>query len=176
MLKEILEEVGPNFAIGSIPDPSTLDSMSEKTRPLWLSSTSSIPQLLDSSQSWRGRVPLVRELVTQTLQKIGARNHTATAVRSESHLCVNYQGELDTVADPNVAISQLVDADPNKPVFLTGLRLPIIENLEFRVPLDVCKVAEPFYESNEQVNMTPKYSFVDLHIGKLSVLTYDVAN
>jgi hypothetical protein len=34
ILKEILEEVGPNFAIRSILDPLTLDSMSEKTRSL----------------------------------------------------------------------------------------------------------------------------------------------
>jgi hypothetical protein len=166
MLKEISNKFGPNLAIFSIPDPSTLGDMSEKTRSLWLSSTSSIPQLLDSSQSWRGRAPLVRELVTNTLQKIGAGDHTATTVRSESHLCVNYQGEVDQNVDPHLVIAQLVDSDPHKPVFLTGLRLPIVQDLGFRVPLDVCNVVEPFYESNEQVNLTPKYSFVDLHIGK----------
>jgi hypothetical protein len=76
----------------------------------------------------------VRELVSHTLQVIGARGHTTSVIRSESHLCVNYQGEVDENVDPYVVISQLLDADLNKPVFLTGLRLPIIEDLGFRVP------------------------------------------
>lgn len=65
------------------------------------------------------------------------------------------------------AVSQLVDPDPNKTAFLTGLRLPIVDDLGFRVPHDLCRVFEPFSESNNQVNLTPKHSFVDLHIGKL---------
>lgn len=166
MLQEISDEFGSSFGLSSIPDPSTLESMSEKTRSLWLSSTSSIPQLLVSSQSWRGRAPLIRELVMDTLRKLRDSNRTTVAVRSESQYCVNYQGQVDDTVDPYIVISQLVDCDPNKTAFLTGLRLPIIEDLGFRVPHDVCRVVEPFYESNDQVNLTPKYAFVDLHIGK----------
>lgn len=67
---------------------------------------------------------------------------------SESHFKVNYQGEVGMLVDPNTAIAQLIDPDPTKPVFLTGLRLPAVDNLGSRAPHDICKFAEPVDESN----------------------------
>ena len=43
-------------------------------------------------------------------------------------LKVNYQGKVDISVDLNTAIAQLIDPDPTKPVFLTGLRLPAVDN------------------------------------------------
>ena len=43
-------------------------------------------------------------------------------------LKVNYQGKVDMSVDLNTAIAQLIDPGPTKPVFLTGLRLPAVEN------------------------------------------------
>ena len=60
---------------------------------------------------------------------------------------MNYQGEVDMSVDPNTAIAQLVDPDPTKPVFLTGLRLPAVDNLGFHAPHEICKIAEPVDES-----------------------------
>ncbi|KAJ5394680.1 hypothetical protein N7509_006467 [Penicillium cosmopolitanum] len=99
-----------------------------------------------------------------TLQKIQAGNRAATAHKPETQFHVNYQGEVDKTVDPLIVVSQLVDPDPNKPAFLTGLRLPTIDDLGLRVPHSVCKFFEPFHESNEQANLTPRYSFVDLHV------------
>lgn len=39
--------------------------------------------------------------------------------------------------DLDTAIAQLVDSDPTKPVFLTVLRLPAVDNLQFRAPHDI---------------------------------------
>ncbi|KAJ5161028.1 hypothetical protein N7492_006420 [Penicillium capsulatum] len=164
MLQDVLHEFGPSFGVLSIPDSSTLESMPEKNRSLWLSTTSSVPSLLDASQSWRGEAPRVRELVMDTLRTIESSDHANASHRSESQFCVNFQGEVDDTVNPRVVISQLVDADHNKTAFLTGLRLPIVDDLGFRVPPDICRLFEPFSESNNQVNLTPKYSFVDLHI------------
>jgi hypothetical protein len=73
---------------------------------------------------------------------------------------------VDTLVDPATTIAQLLDPDPLSPVFLTGLRLLIVADRGFRCPYELCRVVEPMEELNSQVNVTPKYSFVDLHIGK----------
>lgn len=173
MFQDILHEFGPSFRILSIPGPSTLKSMSEKSRSLYLSTTSCVPSLLDSSQSWRGRMPVVRELVIDTLQKVQSSDYSTVTHRSELQFCVNYQGKVDKTVNSLIVISQLVDSDPNKTAFLTGLRLRIVDDLGFCVPHDLCRDFEPFSESNNQVNLTPKHSFVDLHIGKLDAHTCD---
>jgi hypothetical protein len=108
----------------------------------------------------------MRELVTETLELIA--RHPPPSTKSEFAFRVNYQGEVDTLVDPATTIAQLLDPDPSSPVFLTGLRLPIVADRGFRCPYELCRVVEPMEESNSQVNVTPKYSFVDLHIGKSS--------
>lgn len=105
-------------------------------------------------------------MVCETLQLIV--HHRSPEKDDESTLRVNYQGEVDASVDPGMAIAQLLEPDPLKPVFLTGLRLPILAALGFRCPSDLCTVAEPMEESNVQINLTPKFSFVDLHIGKIA--------
>jgi hypothetical protein len=108
----------------------------------------------------------MRELVTETLELIA--RHPPPSTESEYAFRVNYQGEVDTLVDPATTIAQLLDPDPSSPVFLTGLRLPIVADRGFSSPYELCRVVEPMEESNSQVNVTPKYSFVDLHIGKSS--------
>ena len=66
--------------------------------------------------------------------------------------------------EPNTAVAQLVDPDSNKPVFLTGLQLPAVDNLRFCAPHDIRKFVEPVDETNVQVNLMPGHSFVDLQI------------
>lgn len=79
-----------------------------------------------------------------TLQKIQSSDYATAAHHSESQFCVNYQGQIDKTVDPLIVISQLVDADHNKTAFLTGLRLPIVDDLGFRVPHDLCRLFEIF--------------------------------
>jgi hypothetical protein len=77
---------------------------------------------------------------------------------------VNYRGEPDNSIRPQLAIAQLVEPDPKDPVCITGLRLPVVNH--FRTPCDMSLIAEPFDASNIQANLTPEFSFVDLHIGR----------
>ena len=63
--------------------------------------------------------------------------------------------------DLNTAIAQLIDPDPTKPVFLTGIRLPAVDNLGLFTCHDIRKFVD---EPNGQVNLTPERSFVDLQI------------
>lgn len=103
-------------------------------------------------------------MVCGTLQLIA--HHLSPEKNDESTFRVNYQGELDASVDPGMAVAQLLEPDPLKPVFLTGLRLPILAELGFRCPSDLSTVTEPMEESNVQINLTPRFSSVDLHIGK----------
>jgi hypothetical protein len=100
-----------------------------------------------------------------TIKEISTENST-TQKSSESRFRANFQGEVDEAFDPYLVLSQLIDPDPNKPAFLTGLRLPSVDYFGFRSPYDISTIIEPFDETNNQVNLTPKYSFVDLHTGR----------
>jgi hypothetical protein len=94
-------------------------------------------------------------------------NSTETRRGSESTFKTNFQGEADDSITPSSVISQLVKPRCDKAAaFLTGLRLPTVKKRGFRCPDDLCMIVEPMEESNEQVNLTPRYSFVDLHIGR----------
>jgi hypothetical protein len=86
-------------------------------------------------------------------------------VGSESRFNVNQGGEVDASVEAAMVIAQLLDPNPTHPVFFTGVRLPALANIGFRAPYDLCTIVEPVEECNIQVNVTPKYAFVDLHVG-----------
>ncbi|KXL41588.1 hypothetical protein M433DRAFT_72742 [Acidomyces richmondensis BFW] len=162
ILREIQTNFGPKYGVLFKCHLSHWNRMSDQNQDLWLKSTSSAPRLLDGSHCWRGRAPLARELFMDTIKEISTENST-TQKSSESRFRANFQGEVDEAFDPYLVLSQLIDPDPNKPGFLTGLRLPSIDQFGFRSPCDISSIIEPFDETNNQVNLTPKYSFVDLH-------------
>ncbi|KAJ5537509.1 hypothetical protein N7494_006988 [Penicillium frequentans] len=162
-LREIQANFGPEFGVLSICHLSYWNRMSEQNQDLWLESTSSVPRLLNSSHCWRVRAPLARELFMDTIEEISTVTST-TQKSSESRFRANFQGEVDEKLDPYIVLSQLIDPDLNKPAFLTGLRLPSIDHFGFCSPCEMSTTIEPFDETNDQVNLTPKYSFVDLHI------------
>jgi hypothetical protein len=121
--------------------------------------------LFDSSQCWALRIPSARELVVDALVSFQKTQCQSTL---EEDFRINFQGEINESINPGIVVAQLIDPNPVQTVFLTGLRLPSAENCGFRCPYDLCAVVEPEEECNVQVNMTPKYSFVDLHIGRFS--------
>ena len=129
----------------------------------WLSSTASLPKLLPSSKCWAKRVPSRSELVADT---IGLIARSGLENNSTNSFTVTYQGEVGQPVKAGMAIAQLLDPNPIDPVSVLSLRLPILEELGFCCPVDLCSVIEPMEETPPQANLTPKYSFVDLHIGK----------
>lgn len=165
ILREIQADFGSEFGVLTKCHLSYWNRMSEQNQDLWLKCTSSTPYLLNGSRCWRGRAPLARELFMDTIRELSTTNST-TERSSEARFRANFQGEVDEAFDPYLVLSQLIDPDPNKPAFLTGLRLPSVDSLGFRLPCDISTVVEPFDETNNQVNLTPKYSFVDLHTGE----------
>ncbi|KAJ5203619.1 uncharacterized protein N7498_004498 [Penicillium cinerascens] len=170
ILRGIQADFGPEFGVLTKSHLSHWNRMSEHKQDLWYKATSSIPYLLNGSHCWRGRAPLARELFMDTIREISTEN-SMTQKTSETQFRVNFQGEVDEAFDPYLVLSQLIDPDPNKTAFLTGLRLPSVDNFGFRLPCDVSTVVEPFDETNNQVNLTPKYSFVDLHTGSADGLS-----
>ncbi|EED14478.1 hypothetical protein TSTA_106880 [Talaromyces stipitatus ATCC 10500] len=160
-LKEIQESFGAAFGGLKHCTLYPLDDVPPTVRSLWQSCTTSLPTLYNSSQCWTVRTPLARELVIDALIKIRSKQIQSA---SEEDFRLNYQGEVNESIDPTIVLAQLVDPDPCCPAFLTGLRSPSVESCGFRCPYDLCTVVEPEEECNIQVNMTPKFSFVDLHI------------
>ncbi len=85
--------------------------------------------------------------------------------RAVQEYAVFNKGEIDNRIDPREAIVQLSDPEPDNPVFLVNLKLPSLSDHVFRVSPELSHAVEAYEEANVQVNLTPKYSFVDLHIG-----------
>uniref|UniRef100_A0A093V791 JmjC domain-containing histone demethylation protein 1 n=1 Tax=Talaromyces marneffei PM1 TaxID=1077442 RepID=A0A093V791_TALMA len=160
-LEEIQECFGAAFSGLNRCDLYPLGDVPPTVRSLWQSCTTSVPTLYNSSQCWTVRIPSARDLVIDAL--VRAEN-TRSQPDSEEDFRVSCQGEVNGSIDHRIVLAQLIDPDPVQPIFLTGLRLPSAENYGFRCPYDLCAVVEPEEECNVQVNMTPKYSFVDLHI------------
>ncbi|OKL55209.1 hypothetical protein UA08_09520 [Talaromyces atroroseus] len=160
-ITEIQEHFGASFGGLKQCKLYPANDSSPTLRSLWHSCTTSLPTLYSSTQCWTVRMPSARELVLDALVRIGSKQIQSD---SEEDFRINYQGEINDSLNPGMALAQLIDPDPCRPVFLTGLRLATIESCVFRCPYDLCAVVEPEEECNVQVNMTPKFSFIDLHI------------
>ena len=140
---------------------STLDNITPEIRSMWEQSTTSLPRALRAEQCWNPRPLTNKELVLATLDFFNDKS-----MDCRSTYTVFSRGDRDDSVDLQEAIAQLCDPEPTNPVFLTGLRLPLLSNGLFRTPVELSNFVEPYEETNIQLNLTPKYSFVDLHIGK----------
>ena len=140
---------------------STLDNITPEIRSMWEQSTTSLPRALRAEQCWNPRPLTNNELVLATLDALNDKS-----IDRRSKYIVFSRGERDDTVDPRKAIAQLSEPEPTNPVFITGLRLPLLSNGLFRTPVELSNFMEPYEETNIQLNLTPKYSFIDLHIGK----------
>ncbi|KAL4935580.1 hypothetical protein BDV06DRAFT_228695 [Aspergillus oleicola] len=75
---------------------------------------------------------------------------------------ISIKGEVGDKSQAGLAIAQLLDPDPAHPAFLVSLQLPLVER-GFCCPATISSIAEPMDESCPEANLTPKFSFVDLH-------------
>jgi hypothetical protein len=169
LVQKILTMFGAAFKGLKHANISHLEDMPSSVKELWCSSMTSSPLLFKSSRCWQDRPPSVRGLVLDTLNSL--QNHGSSSLsESECSFRINYRGEVNTSVSPAMAIAQFLDPDPVDPIFITGLRMPVVNGIGYRAPYELSTIVEPFEESNIQVNLTPKYSFVDLHIGTSLVI------
>jgi hypothetical protein len=68
--------------------------------------------------------------------------------------------------DPSTAFWKLLQPNPNNPTCIIGLELTLAQDIHFRVSEELFQFLNPLIEQQIAFNLTPKYSFVDLHIGK----------
>jgi hypothetical protein len=68
--------------------------------------------------------------------------------------------------DPSTAFWQLLQPNPNNPVCIIDLQLTLGHDIHFRASEELLDILTPLMEQQMVFNLTPKYSFVDLHIGK----------
>lgn len=126
---------------------------------MWNDYTTSVPKVLKAEGCWIPRSMTTKELFLETVDFLGDSSSKGTYE-------IYRQGERDENVDPREAIAQLCDPEPLNPIFLTSLRLPCIRRGVFETPVELSNFVEPYEETNHQLNLTPKFSFVDLHIGE----------
>jgi hypothetical protein len=138
---------------------STIDAIPLDISSMWDACTTSVPRVLKAEGCWIPRSLATKELILATVDFLNdkATGCTYTVFR---------RGEKDNRVDPREAIAQLCDPESLNPIFLTGLRLPCILEGVFNTPMELSNFVEPYEETNHQLNLTPKSSFVDLHIGE----------
>lgn len=156
-------------------DISHLEDMPSSMRDLWTSSTTSYPSLFKSSHCWRGRPPLVRELILDTLESL-QKHGSSTLSQSKCSFRVNYCGEINMSINPDMAIAQLVDPDPAGLTLITGLQSPTVDRFGFAAPYKLSIIVKPFKESNIQVNLTPDFLLLTCISVNLEIHIENVTN
>jgi hypothetical protein len=77
------------------------------------------------------------------------------------------KGEIMTNPDISLVLCQLAQPNPNNPVYAIGIEpTGLARALHFCAPTDLHRTLTPHFEQRTVVNVTPKYSLVDLHIGE----------
>jgi hypothetical protein len=125
-----------------------LEDISFQTQILWTSQV----RIVTASRCWRSRCPSTEEVYSASF------NLPKKAYR------VFERGERG--GDPSAAFWQLLQPNPNNPVCIIDLQLTLSHDIHFRASEELFDILTPLMEQQMVFNLTPKYSFVDLHIGK----------
>ena len=143
---------------------STIEMATKEICSLWVDSTASLACILRAEPTWNPYSPTPKELILATWDYLDD-----SQIKGRSKVCYTIfsRGERDDNVDPREAIAQLCDPEQTNPIFLTSLRLSLVNKSMFRVPIKLSTTVESYDEANIQLNLTPKYSFIDLHIGSL---------
>ncbi|CZT44029.1 uncharacterized protein RSE6_04150 [Rhynchosporium secalis] len=133
-------------------------SLSEKVTSLWLGSTTTLPRIFSAAECWdEEHLPSTTKLIVFTLHHI-----EATKKVSDRTYYVYRQSEQAPTVDPRLAIAQLVQPAESGPVVL--IDLDIIPKGVFHIPVSLAEFIEGTEEANQQLLLTPNFSFTDLHV------------
>ncbi|CZT10695.1 uncharacterized protein RAG0_15104 [Rhynchosporium agropyri] len=133
-------------------------SLSEKVTSLWLGSTTTLPRIFSAAECWdEEHLPSTTKLIVFTLHHI-----EATKKVSDRTYYVYRRSEQAPTVDPRLAIAQLVQPAESGPVVLIGL--DIIPKGVFHIPVSLAEFIEGTEEADQQLLLTPNFSFTDLHV------------
>ncbi|KIW36086.1 uncharacterized protein PV06_11600 [Exophiala oligosperma] len=128
-----------------------LTSATEDLHTFWKTHTTCLPTIVPAAACWRETPPTFEQLWVETL-KIKANNHR-----------VYEQGEQSTNAA--LAFCQMARPNHDNPICIIGMEPPAL--VRFRTFGGCAQLHQRVTTHLEQrmvFNMTPKFSFVDLHI------------
>ncbi|KAE9375997.1 hypothetical protein N431DRAFT_464056 [Stipitochalara longipes BDJ] len=160
-------------------DLSTTEDMSPALKQLWMSSTTTWPQILSSSQCWAGDRPTSTDLLFHTIDKIAATKLAEEQDRVDDykeHCPAFSKGLLDPHIDRRTANAQLYEPNQDNPVALLGYQLPdLIPDGALSTPETLAEFVEAFDERNTQVFLTPKCWVTDLHLDNSDGISTTIA-
>jgi len=139
---------------------STPDNVPAEVQALWTSSTTTLPRLFSSAESWNTEPPSGTSLILSTLDLFESSKAAGTSPSFTSYR----RGEADSKSDPRIAITQLYEPNRANPISVIGLDIESLPEFSFAAPLSLSEFVEPHDETNQQLLLTPKYCHTDLHI------------
>ncbi|KIW36546.1 uncharacterized protein PV06_11200 [Exophiala oligosperma] len=128
-----------------------LTSATEDLRTLWRTHTTGLPTIVPAAACWRGDPPTFEQLWVE-MSKIKVND-----------LRVYEQGEQS--ANAALAFCQMARPNRDNPICIIGMELPaLVRCRAFGGCAQLHQRATTYLEQHTVFNMTPKFSFVDLHI------------
>ncbi|KAH7407296.1 hypothetical protein BKA64DRAFT_775092 [Cadophora sp. MPI-SDFR-AT-0126] len=137
---------------------STSEHCSEETSRLWTDSTTTLPRIFRAAECWDEESrPSVTKLAISTL------DHIDSTKKSKCRPYEVYRrSEQCPEVDPRLAIAQLIEPTEASPVIIIGL--DILPQGIFHVPVSLSEFVEGVEEASQQLILTPKFAFTDLHL------------
>ncbi|KAH7357093.1 hypothetical protein BKA65DRAFT_580384 [Rhexocercosporidium sp. MPI-PUGE-AT-0058] len=137
---------------------STFNHYSDQTICMWNESTTTIPRVFRAAECWdEEKIPSMTKLLLSTIHHI-----ESSMGKADRGYDVYRRSEQSTTVDPRLAIAQLVEPSEAGPVVLIGLN--ILPQGIFHVLVSLSEFVEGVEEDNQQLLLTPKYAFTDLHM------------
>ncbi|PVH83851.1 hypothetical protein DL98DRAFT_615218, partial [Cadophora sp. DSE1049] len=137
---------------------STFEHRSEETARLWTESTTMVPRVFPAAECWdEENLPSTTKMIISTLNLIDS---------TKNNECRPYdvyrRSEHAPKVDPRLAIAQLIEPTEASPVTVIGLNF--LPQGIFHVPVSLSEFVEGVEEANQQLILTPKFAFTDLHL------------
>ncbi|KIW36686.1 uncharacterized protein PV06_11101 [Exophiala oligosperma] len=143
-----LIHLDPEFDLSKL---RLLASATDDLQALWRSHTTRLPTIVPAAACWRGLQPSFEQLWVESMK---IKTHD---------LRVYEQGEQS--ANAALAFCQLARPNQNNPIYIIGMEPPaLIRHRTFGGCAQLHQRVTTYLEQRMVFNMTPKFSFVDLHI------------
>ena len=136
---------------------STLGDLPPETYSLWIRSTVSPPVLTRADRCWSSRRPHYEDVFTAVMRCLKDTKSPQVFSRGEA---------TDRPEDWAKAVLQLSWPVAKNPICIIGLTPDLAKENNFMIPQELSSTVTAYHECNVAYNLTPKYSVVDIHIGR----------
>ena len=137
---------------------------------MWTESTTSPPVRLSAQTCWQSRIPSFQELwlATSRIPKKGKFTPSKSRIFMLRGRDIRVFERGQAGGEPATVYCQLAEPDSTNPTYIIGVQpISLVRENPFRPPGEFFDIETPYMEQRVTFNITPKYSFVDLHIGEI---------